>query len=180
MRLGIQITKRGESMKPHVLMLFLVGLLIYQVTVRAEGICPPGMIPYSNTGINSCGPIPSDQQQPSQAPTPSSLRWESRWGAIATDEPHGIWGSVTGLSSRRAAEHAALADCKAKGGQNCKLETWYSNGCAVLVVGDHVYNVTSESTLDKAISLGMKTCSEGGVTGCHVYHSACSPPQLIE
>lgn len=160
--------------------LIFFGLLTLHLTIQAEGRCPPGYYPWDTPGVSGCIPIPGYNQQQQQTTPPRPLgRWESRWGAIATDEPHGIVGSVTGLSSRQAAERGAMADCAAKGGQHCKLETWYSNGCAALVVGDHVYNVTAEASLEQATEQGMKICSRGGVTGCHVHFSACSLPALI-
>src|SRR5579859_6511270 len=129
----------------------------------------PGEIVVGQTDAgNGIAPMQLCQrtQTPTQASQASPPKWESRWGAIATDEPHGILGSAADMHSREAAEQSAMSDCKDKGGKNCKLETWFSNGCAVLVVGDHVYNVTADSSLEKATDLGMKTCSAGGVTGC--------------
>jgi len=166
-------------MKPLALFSLLLGLVEMSVGAHAEGGCPPGMIPYSGTNISSCGPIPGYSQQRQATRQPPSPQWEDRWGAIATDEPHGILGSATGMSSRDQAERTALADCRAKGGSPCKLETWYSNGCAVLVVGDKGYNTNSEASLDATIQSGMKTCGADGDTGCRVYYSACSPPVRV-
>lgn len=171
-------------MKKFILtLLMLPCMLAIWTPAHAEGgSCPNGYYPVNSPGVSGCAPIPGyGRQQQSQAPNaPPPPKWESRWGAIATDEPHGIFGSVTGMQSRHAAESAAMSDCAAKGGQDCKLETWYSNGCAALIVGDHVYNVTAESTVERATELGMRICSAGGVTGCHVYFSACSPPVVAK
>lgn len=87
--------------------------------------------------------------------------------------------SVTDMQSKGSAEKSVMDDCKAKGGKNCKLETWYSNGCAVLVLGDHLYNVTARTSLADATSDGIKICSANGETGCHVYFKACSSPALV-
>ena len=112
-----------------------------------------------------------------QAPPP---QWESRWGAVATDVPRGTVGASANMLSRQAAERSAMADCSAKDGKNCKLETWYSNGCVVLVAGDGGYNVTAEATLNEATGLGMKFCTDAKRTNCRVYYSACSPSVRIQ
>lgn len=156
---------------------FLLGLLIFHPPAHAEGICPPGMIPYSNTGINSCGPIPGyNQQQPTLAAPPS--RWESRWGAIAIGTVGGI-GVAANMRNKRQAEQLAIADCQAKDGENCKLETSYANGCAVVVTGDKLHNSSNGATLAEAIQIGMKACNADD-THCQVFLTSCSPPVRIQ
>lgn len=165
-------------------MLMLCTSLPGRAQVHPCGGPGPGEVVVGQTETgNGLAPVPLCQSSngvggttDAQAP---ALHWESRWGAIATDEPHGVLGSVTNMSSRRDAEKAAMEDCKAKGGENCKLETWYSNGCAALILGDNFYNVTAGTSIAQAIEEGMKTCSAKGQTGCHVYFKACSPPAPV-
>lgn len=111
-----------------------------------------------------------------QAPT---LHWESRWGAIATDEPHGVLGSVTDMRSQRAAEKGAMDDCKAKGGVNCTIQLPYKNACTALVVGDSKFIVTVDKTAEMAGKQGIDGCSKESAN-CHVYFTACSPPALVK
>jgi hypothetical protein len=165
----------------------LFGLLmLLGGVVHAEGNCPPGYYPIGappgQGGPQGCAPIPGDnnnQQQAQPQPPPPPPQWASQWGAIATDGPGGHLGVATNLSSKSEAEQVAMADCQAKGGTNCKIETWYSNGCAAMVVGDSGHNSNNAATLDEATQLGMKTCSASD-TNCHVYYSACSLPVRIQ
>ncbi|WP_353506087.1 DUF4189 domain-containing protein [Variovorax sp. J22P240] len=168
-------------MKPRFLLALLLGLSSLRITAHAEGGCPPGWMPYSSTNISSCGLIPGyNNPQQQAAPQPTPPRWADRWGAVVADIPRGVVGASANMFNRQAAEQSAMADCSAQDGKNCKLETWYSNGCVVLVVGDGGYNVTAEATLDRATALGTKFCTDAKRTNCHVYYSACSPPVRIQ
>jgi hypothetical protein len=165
--------------------LFLLTILMgfgFTAVLHAEGGCPAGMIPYSGTDISSCGPMPPGyyQQLPSQAPTASPLRWESRWGAIATDGTKGILGAATDAADKLSAEKKAMADCLAKGGLACKIQVSYANGCAAMIVGNRGFSTANGSTEDEAIRKSTKICSADGDTGCRIYYIACSHPQRIQ
>ena len=116
-----------------ILTLMLLGLLGLTRVAHAEGGCPPGMIPYSGTDISSCGPIPPGYYQNNQSPQATPIRWESRWGAIATDSKTGSTGVSTGLNSKQAAEQAAIADCESEKNATCQIEIAYDNECAAMV-----------------------------------------------
>jgi hypothetical protein len=171
-------------MKTFVLMfLFLCASAVCQ-HVRAQVACPPGWIPYSagGGGVAACGPDPSyNQEPPSQAPqsTQSTPVWQSRWGAIATDAPHGALGVTTHMPNQQTAEIGALADCHAKGGSNCQIQVSYSNSCAALAVSDVSGGTASRISSTQAEEAAMKVCKDGGGTNCHVYYSACSAPAQI-
>ena len=167
-------------MKLRTLLALLLGLSILSITAHAEGGCPPGWMPYSSTNISSCGPIPGYNNQQQTTPQPPSPQWADRWGAIASDVPRGAVGTSINMSSKQAAQLAAMTDCQAKGGTNCKLETWFRNRCAAMVVDDGGYNVVNRPTMDEAIQASMKSCRDAGATNCHVYYSACSPPVRIQ
>lgn len=163
-------------MKPLVFASLQLGLLMFHSSALAESGCPRGMIPYSGTNINSCGPIPPDyyQQQPSQASTPPPPRWESRWGGIATDAPKGIIGSSRNALTESDAKARAIADCKSKSGANCTLKSTFSNGCGALLVGDDGFNVNAGATEEIAIQKAMDVCKASS-TGCRAYFTTCSP-----
>ncbi|MGJ7491927.1 DUF4189 domain-containing protein [Variovorax sp. ZT4R33] len=147
---------------------------------HAEGSCPPGMYPNnpgSTSGVNGCNPIPGYGGQ--RAPQQPAPRWESRWGAIATDAPKGVIGATVDKPSKREASQAAVSDCQQQGGMICKIDVAYDNQCAVLVVGANGYNTPNAATVEKATELGMKTCREAGSTDCRVLYSACSLPVRI-
>lgn len=157
----------------------LIGLLCMVAvnTIRAQTTCPPGMTPY---GAGVCGYDNSQQQQQPQPPPKLPPRWISQWGAIATDATKGSLGTATNMVSKNEAEQVALADCRSKGGLQCKVDVSYDNECAVLIVGATGYNVSANATLDKATQHGMKICSAGGDNTCQVYYSACSLPVQIQ
>ncbi len=157
----------------------LLGLIIFDAAHAQQ----PGVdcAPVQGQGWQGCAPLNngSTQQAPQQQPSQPPPRWMDQWGAIATDEPKGILGAATGLSSKLEAQQSALADCAGKGGAPCKLEIAYNNQCAALVVGDKVYNTSSAATIQQASQSGMDRCSKVS-TNCHVYYSACSMPVRIQ
>ncbi len=169
-------------MKAYCWLLLTLPMLLGSV-VHAEGECPPGMFPTNPAGTQGpvgCAPIPgynSNQQQ--TQPGPPQAEWIRQWGAIATDHDKAIVSSVTGLSSKSQADHAAVADCQARGGANCVFEIDYYNECAAMVVGDHGHSVSADITLERAIQRGIKDCSENKYGNCSVYYTACSPPKKI-
>lgn len=162
----------------------LAGLLLLTAgAVHAEGGCPEGYYPIGaaqgQQGPQGCAPIPSYTQQQTQSQQ-SSSHWVSRWGAIASYAPTGVLGASISLPNQTSAENAAISDCQLKGGLRCKIEAAYTNGCAVVVVGDRGYNVTTKASLNEAIHSSLETCTNEGGHGCHVYYSACSLPVQIQ
>lgn len=163
-------------------------LLLLGSVVRAEGNCPPGYYPIGAAsgqgGPQGCAPIPgytnNQQQAQPQPPPPLPPRWVDQWGAIATDFAHSSAGASVNQPNRKAAKQAAIANCQSNGGSACKIETWYSNACAVMVVGDKTHISVSAATIGDATQEGMKTCAKDGDTNCHVYYSACSMPVRIQ
>lgn len=141
----------------------------------AEGGCPPGMIPYQGTNTQSCGPIPSSGGQT----TPTGPKWASRWGAIAQDATTGIVGAVADRESKRQAKKDAIAECKSRGGSNCKLELEYTNQCVAIIQGSTASNFPHAASPEQAIALGMDACKKRGDTHCHVYYKACSLPVQV-
>lgn len=156
-----------------------LGLLLLLVTgtVQAQRLtaCPPGMIPY---GAGVCGYDQSDQPA-QQAPLPSPTRWRPMYGAIALYAPKGVLGSAANLPNQSEANVAAIQDCRAKGGTDCKIELSYGNECAAMVVGDPGYNVTPGETMDIAQKKAMRLCTDAGDKNCHVYFTACSLPKRL-
>ena len=139
----------------------LLALSCFSIDVHAEGNCPPGSYPIGGRATAACAPIPGNggQQQAPRAPEPV---WEDRWGAMATDEPRGVLGAVTGYPNEQTAQQAALSDCKAKGGINCTLTNSYRNGCIALTVSDSSFYYGADSTIDIVAFVGMLTCIEAG------------------
>jgi Domain of unknown function (DUF4189) len=154
--------------------LLLFGLVLLLVGVaHAEGNCPPGK--YHATPPDApqifCAPIPVDKNG---QPLPIPQR-ATHWGAIATEltSPSRI-GAAQDLPTKGQAEQAALAQCAAKGGQNCKVKISYGNGCAALIANDTGYQANADVTMGYAVQTGMQMCSTAGHGTCHVVYSACS------
>ncbi|MEH6421275.1 DUF4189 domain-containing protein [Pseudomonas sp. CGJS7] len=144
------------------------------VIPEAKGGCPPGQIPYTSTpaegsaaSIASCGPIRSNQPPPPQ--------WETRWGAIASDQK-GAYGIVTGMTSERRAEKAAVSQCKELGGISCAATFSFYNQCAAVVVTTTKSFAQSAAEEDQAIAVGKARCEDSGSGECWVYYSGCSLP----
>lgn len=152
-----------------------LGLILMCTHARAQVAgCAPGDIPMTAGGVSTCLPGNAQPEQP-QAPAP---KWETRWGAIATDADKGVIGSVSGASSKADAKRAAMDDCRTKGGDHCLLQMPFSNGCAAVVVGDSVFNVAADETVDRASQAGIQQCGKSS-KNCHVYFSLCSPPVRV-
>ncbi|MDL9998459.1 DUF4189 domain-containing protein [Variovorax sp. J22P240] len=160
-------------MKHLAMLSLLLGLLGTSVAAHSEGGCPPGWMPYSSTSMSSCGFIPGYNQKRA-APQPTPPQWADRWGAIATDASRGAVGEAKDFPSRQAAEQSVIADCRAKGGTDCKLQVSYVNGCGALVVGDTAFVADWGITQEDAAQKSLRVCS-ADTTNCHVYFTTCSP-----
>jgi len=165
-------------LKALVALLFLTLCVVAPGRAHAEGGCPPGQYPQQGQGWQTCVPIPGANQANTQA-VQNAGHWETRWGAVATFEPTGVLGAVTGLRTKDEAQQGAMDDCKAKGGTSCKLEVAYQNGCAALAGSDSGYVVTSDAEASSAEKSAMATCSKAGNANCHIFYSACSKAVLI-
>jgi hypothetical protein len=158
---------------------WLVALLLFGTSglAWAEGGCPSGMIPHRGTDITSCGPIPQGYygNDNSIAPRPVDppVRWTDTWGAITVDNALSKVGVVTDQPNKRAAEKAAAADCRARGGTNCVVKLAYYNQCAVIVWGDQGYNIAAAATAVEATEIGMKSCGKADAN-CQVFYTGCS------
>ena len=118
--------------------LFALFLLILAGLAHAEGGCPSGMIPYRGTDISSCGPIPNNYYENNandddSEPVGPHAIWKKTWGAIAFSKTNNAVGVASGLKSKKAAQEAALADCRtAGGGPLCEIGVAYHNQCAAV------------------------------------------------
>ncbi|MHB1057819.1 MAG: DUF4189 domain-containing protein [Rhodanobacter sp.] len=147
---------------------------------HAEGNCPPGQYPIGapqgQAGPQGCAPIPGYSNQGQNPAQPAPPQWADRWGAIASYVPKGILGTSSNLPNPEQAKQAAIMDCQAKGASTCKIEISYGNQCVAMIVGHPGYSIAVGPTANDAEQSGMKMCSDGGDTNCHVYYSACSLP----
>lgn len=170
-----------KIMSRHSLNVFRLTAIfsLFSTAAYGEGGCPPGMIPAQGTNINSCVPIPNASRPNQDMWQDQGPRWISQWGAIATDFAHSSAGASVNQPSKALAELSAINECKANGGDRCKIEIWYSNGCAALIVGDRTHVSVSEATSDEATQEGMALCTKGNDANCRVYYLACSLPKRV-
>lgn len=162
--------------------LTLLGLFTFHPSLQAEGQCPPGYYPVNTPGVMGCAPIPGyNQQQQQQQPRPNApaYRWESRWGAIATDGIRGTLGTASDMQTKANAEKAAIKDCQNKGGTQCVLNVSYGNACGAMFVGDHGFSVNTGDTMDEANNAARQACSAKD-QNCHAYYSNCSKAALVQ
>jgi hypothetical protein len=144
------------------------------------GNCPPGyyQVGDPNQGSTGCAPLPDGAQD--QQSSPPTQRWLDQWGAIASYIPKGILGVSTNSPTRELAEQAAIQDCRAKGGLDCKIEISYSDQCAAVVAGVPGYVVEIDATQTGVINKSMKECVADGNQSCRALYAACSLPRRIQ
>lgn len=161
--------------------LLLLSLLCGSHVALAEGGCPQGMTPVNNGQNWTCIPGGNDpaggQAQQAAAPPQPTGWWEKTWGAIAPSGRDAVLGTAVGASSEADAERLAMADCKAKGGEGCKVQITYRNQCAVMVVGDQFLGTAHAESVEMASDIGIRNC-DATDTNCKVYYSACTEPKF--
>jgi hypothetical protein len=81
------------------------------------------------------------------------------------------------MGDEASAIAAAIEDCKARGGVNCRMSHVYANQCMAVIGRPDRNAQTSDGSNEKAaINAGMTKCSNEGIDGCWVYYSGCSLP----
>jgi hypothetical protein len=158
--------------------LLLLGLLLlFSGVAHAGGNCPDGT--YQSTPPDApqvyCAPIPVNKNG---KPVPIPQR-ATHWGAIATEQSlSNKIGTAVDLPTKGQAEQAALEQCAANGGQDCKVQVSYGNGCAALIANDVAFLANADVSIQHAVQAGMDTCGKAGHGACHVVYSGCShqPP----
>lgn len=163
-----------QNMK-YISLLFIV-MFIFSCEAMSQ-VCPFGAYPGRLDEPQICLPPPNDDSQSPQ----SGARWATRWGAIALDGSKGILGAVTGAKSKKLANKAAIAQCRANGGgDNCKKAPLiYSNQCAAIAWGDTTYRGGGRPTLEEAKKDAMKSCSNA-TTSCKIVYADCSLAERVQ
>ncbi len=165
-----------------------IALYVLTITdLRAENGCPAGYEPWKIPveSASDCFAIPNYGQQNSQLPSqtvPSGPQWATRWGAIAigsTASGGGV-GVVTDMKNQRAAEKAALKQCKSRGGgKSCRIEISYADQCAAIAWGDRFYNTARAETVELASDLSLAACSKK-TENCKIYYANCALPVRVK
>lgn len=141
--------------------------------------CPPG-IAHGTPGCippnNPSSPLyPNSGSQPVVPP----MVWADRWGAIAIDFSIGKIGTSTGMSSKRKAKKAALAQCRANGGVACKSSLTYFNQCGVMAWGESYAATAHAATIELASEIALRSCGEH-TADCQIYYADCSMAERIQ
>jgi len=169
-------------MNKYLMHLLCLGLLSWAASAQANLLCPATGIPMSQdpgcTTPNYNNQSAQQQAAPQLPPQPTGY-WVKTWGAIAPSPKGGVLGTAVGADSKAEAERLALADCKNKGGQSCKVQIAYHNQCGVMIIGDKFLGTARAETIDKASALGIKNCQVSD-TNCRVYYSACTEPRFVK
>lgn len=155
--------------------------------VCGGGAGPDEILAGVQPGGNGIAPTPLCYWKSGSQQQPAGPQWETRWGAIAIDKgpTNAGLGAATGMASKRRAEKAAIADCKAKGGADCKVSLAYHNQCAVVVAGYYAptrgYSIAQgAATPQEAARIGLRECNKDGVSGCTLYYSDCSYAEQVQ
>jgi hypothetical protein len=167
--------------------LLVVTLMCLTSTAWAEGACPPGMFQTVSRDYLACAPIPGYNQgsssEPAPPPAPIPMVWETRWGAIATENNGSGFGAVTGLKTKKQAERQAFSQCKASATTpkaECKVILPYSDQCVALAWGaGGGSRVNSAIDLATAEAHALGNCNKYSQSGCQIYYSDCSFAEAV-
>ncbi|WP_434032052.1 DUF4189 domain-containing protein [[Pseudomonas] boreopolis] len=144
---------------------------------RAQLVCGPGTTPNpaGSGGPVPCIPISDNSGSNSSGP---GGHWATRWGAFASDTKSGAIGVATGLASKGKAEKAAIADCRGKGGSDCRTLLAYYNQCAAVAWGDGALQASSAARKEEAEERALGLCARNGKS-CEIFFSECSFAELV-
>lgn len=148
--------------------------LVYSNEAWSEGGCPPGQYPQRGQGWQACVPGESAHDSPHQ-PSP---HWERRWAAIATDGEAAALGTASRALSEGMAMSQALEECRRNGGRFCKLQITHDNGCVAMAIGGNMMCFSSGPTIPWVEKHALDKCI-GAEKKPTIYHSFCSPPELV-
>lgn len=160
-------------------LLFLLG---FSQLAHAEQGCPDGLYPGGAAPGQICIPKPGHGISAGSAGAAAEPRWARRWGALALDVTHAggsKLGRAESYGSKRAAEKAAVADCRARGGQDCVIAHAYYDQCVAVVWGDARPAIVSAENSQVASDLALAKCN-GTDAHCDMYYTACSYPERIQ
>ncbi|QWT22454.1 DUF4189 domain-containing protein [Bacillus sp. NP157] len=149
----------------------VLGIALMPVAAWAQ--CSTGV----DTGGGNCLPpeqlgLTAGGAQQDAAPLPS---WESRWGAVVSDQATGNTGVAEGQRSKDDAVDSAMKDCKSDGSRNCRVVESFRNTCVAVAAARRYSGSAVNTDLGKARAKAMNECSKGG-TSCTIIYSACSYP----
>lgn len=99
-----------------------------------------------------------------------------RWGAIATDESNGAFGTAEWIARKDGAEKKALKECRKNRGIDCAIKFTYTNECVSVITGARMNYFQSSVSDQAAISHGLRRCQKDD-SDCKVFYVGCSLPR---
>jgi len=90
-----------------------------------------------------------------------------------------MMGKAESFSSKRKAEKAALADCKAKDGHDCAVTHAYYDQCVAVAWGDSLASTASAVNSEQASEMAVAKCSKS-TANCGIYYTGCSYPERVQ
>jgi hypothetical protein len=171
--------------------LLILVLMCLASTAWSDGQCPVGMYQSGGNDYIACTPYSNASQggnegQSSLAappPPPIPMVWETRWGAIATENNGSGFGAVTGVETKQEAERQAFSQCKASATTpkaECKIILPYSDQCVALAWGaGGGSRVNSAVDLATAEAHALGNCNKYSQSGCQIYYSDCSFAEAV-
>ncbi len=158
-----------------------ISLFLLSDSVFAEGGCPPGSYPANPPATNVCNPLPDSGNNNQVQQSLPRGRWQTRWGAIAIgsgETGDGI-GLVRNKTSKKAAEQAAILQCRnSGGGVGCEPAFTYYNQCAVIAWGDTRPFLQGAESLEIASKLAMDRCIAKD-KNCKIVYTDCTDAEWV-
>lgn len=99
---------------------------------------------------------------------------KNTFGAIAYSTQTGAHGYSHNYPSRRAAERAAVANCRNYGGRNCAVTVWFDRRCGALATGSKKgWGSAQHQNKQRANSEAVRFCRQHD-RNCKIVASVCS------
>ena len=95
------------------------------------------------------------------------------YGAIAYSPERGAWGWAKDYQSQDDAEDRAMDECEQRSeGTECRVATWFRNGCGSLASGPNGWGADWGNSDWEAATKAMERCSEHS-KDCKVKEKIC-------
>lgn len=146
----------------------LISMLAIAIFPTIAFACPLGTVPLKGNGWEGCAPANEGNQDPGP-------KWRTQWGAIATDGSKDIVAASVDSRTKKMAEKLALAECRKKGGENCRIDLSYYDQCAAVIASPTAFYAQRAVSEDAAIQRGLDRCRQAE-QDCEIRYSACSLP----
>ncbi len=87
------------------------------------------------------------------------------------------------MPSKRKAANGAVALCKSKGGQKCKVDIQYYNQCVASAWGEGdggVFLSASGPDAEEVKQRALASCKRTSGGECEIFYTGCSQAELVQ